>query len=351
MSTELKQYEVTQEKVCHARLLKCQSEVTPDFTLGEVRSVVNEFKAGKSIDPTGVVREVFMNAGDEFLKSLIRMANYNVFKKQKKFPHEWEKMWIRTLRKQKGSMKDLNNHRGVFIVNISSLIFQKLSKNRILPILTKNMPQFQTGGMNSKGVTDNVFILRGIVDHSKYLGKELCVTFYDIEKCFDSLWLCDCLNSLWENGIQNDLLYLIYLLNHRARIQVKSLLGMTDTFTLTDITKQGTIIGPILNNCSLDRICVEGQGYQLGSAYIKPLEYVDDIADPNNGFEEAIGSNADIERIETERIHFSDDKSKLLKVNNKSTSKTITVNGVPLKLPDCYKYLGDYFDEKGIIVN
>ena len=61
--------------MCRARLLKCQSEVTPDFTLGEVRSVVNEFKTGKSIDPTGVVREVFMNAGDEFLRGLTRMAN------------------------------------------------------------------------------------------------------------------------------------------------------------------------------------------------------------------------------------------------------------------------------------
>ena len=165
-----------------------------------------------------------------------------------------------------------------------------------------NMSQFQTGGVKGKGVTDNLFILRGIVDHSKYLGKELCITFYDTEKCFDSLWLADCLNSLWENGIQNDLLYLIYLLNHRAQIQVKSPLGITDTFTLTDITKQGTIMGPILNNCSLDRICVKGQGYQLGSTYIKPLEYVDDIADPNNnGFEEAIGSNADIERIQKKK--------------------------------------------------
>ena len=75
MSSELNQCEVAQEKVCRARLLKCQSEVTPDFTLGEVRSVANEFKAGKSIDPTGVVREVFMNAGDEFLRGLTRMAN------------------------------------------------------------------------------------------------------------------------------------------------------------------------------------------------------------------------------------------------------------------------------------
>ena len=81
------------------------------------------------------------------------------------------KMWIRTLRKQKGSMKDVNNHRGVFIVNISSLIFEKLLKNRISPILNKNMSQFQTGGVKGKGVTDNLFILRGSVDHFKYLEK------------------------------------------------------------------------------------------------------------------------------------------------------------------------------------
>ena len=74
--------------------------------------------------------------------------------------HEREKMWIRTLRKQKGSMKDLNNHRGVFIVNISSLIFEKLLKNRISPILNKNMSQFQTGGVKGKGITDNLFIMR-----------------------------------------------------------------------------------------------------------------------------------------------------------------------------------------------
>ena len=49
MSTELKQYEVAQEKVCHARLLKCQSEVTPDFTLGEVRVLLMNLRLGKAL--------------------------------------------------------------------------------------------------------------------------------------------------------------------------------------------------------------------------------------------------------------------------------------------------------------
>ena len=46
------------------------------------------------------------------------------------------------------------------------------------------MAKFQIGGMRGKGVTDNLFILRGIIDHSNYLGKELWISCYDIENMF-----------------------------------------------------------------------------------------------------------------------------------------------------------------------
>ena len=84
-------------------------------------------------------------------------------------------------------MRDLDNYRGIFIVPILSLILEKLLKNRITPCLEKHMTQFQTGGVKGKGVVDNLFTLRAIIDHCKYIGKEVWLMFYDIEKCFDSL--------------------------------------------------------------------------------------------------------------------------------------------------------------------
>ena len=60
--------------------------------------------------------------------------------------------------------------------------------------------------MKGKGVVDNLITLRGIINHSKYLGQELWLTFYDIEKCFDSLWLEDRKNSFWKNGVVDDIL-------------------------------------------------------------------------------------------------------------------------------------------------
>ena len=91
------------------------------------------------------------------------------------------------IEKEKGLPKILNSYRGVFIVPILSIILEKLIKNRIMNTLRNNISQFQNGGMKGKGVVDNLFIIRGVIDHALYLGKELCITFFDIEKCFDSL--------------------------------------------------------------------------------------------------------------------------------------------------------------------
>ena len=46
-----------------------------------------------------------------------------------------------------------------------------------------------------KDSIDNLFLLRTLIDHSKYMGEQLWLAFFDIEKCSDSLE--DCINALW----------------------------------------------------------------------------------------------------------------------------------------------------------
>ena len=188
---------------------------------------------------------------------------FNRIKKSKTFPLDWNKMYVQTIKKKNGSMKKLNNYRGIFLVPIISLIFEKLLKNRITPTLKQHMRSFQTGGVKGKGVVDNLFLLRDAIDHCRYLGGELWLTFYDIEKCFDSLWLEDCINSLYENGVKDDILDLIYRLNQRAEVVVRTPFGDMDPFVVNNLVRQGTVLGPILNNCSLDQICKEGKAIRM----------------------------------------------------------------------------------------
>ena len=110
-------------------------------------------------------------------------------------------------------------------------------KNRLSNTLQENISKFKNDGIKGKEVLDDLFIITGIINHAKYLGKELWLTFYDIEKCFDSLWLEDCINSLWDMGVRNDILSLIYLTNKEARVTVKTPVGDTDAILLTNLVK------------------------------------------------------------------------------------------------------------------
>ena len=93
------------------------------------------------------------------------------------------------------------------IVPILIIIFEELLINKISDTLQQNISKSQNGGMKGKGVVNNLFILRGIINQANYLGKELWLTFYDIEKCFDSLWLEDCINSLRDLGVKDMMSY------------------------------------------------------------------------------------------------------------------------------------------------
>ena len=167
-----------------------------------------------------------------------------------------------------------------------------------------------------KGITDNLFILGGVIDHSKYLQKEIWITFYDIEKCFDSLWLENCINSFYENRVKNDILDSIYKMNHKAEIVVKTPFGDCYPIFAENIVRQGTVLGPILNNCSLDKVCQESESYQSGTVNIKSLEFVDDIADPNDGLFQARKSNSIIVSLspKAKKLPFAAEKCKLLKI-------------------------------------
>ena len=173
---------------------------------------------------TDMVREIFKRSADCLIIFVPDMVNS--IKRTKILPLEWNEIWIRTLKNKRYSFRKLENHRGIFLVPILSIIFEKLLKNRISQHLQQNMSRLQSRSMKGKSVVDNLFITRGLISHTVYLNKELWITFYDTEKCFDSLWLEDCINSLWDLEVKDDILYLIHLLNTKASVTIKTPMGV-----------------------------------------------------------------------------------------------------------------------------
>ena len=61
------------------------------------------------------------------------------------------------------------------------------------------------------------------------------IQVYDLIQCFDSTWLQECINSLYDAGLDNDRLYLLIFSNASAQVAVKTATEITDRKTICNI--------------------------------------------------------------------------------------------------------------------
>ena len=61
------------------------------------------------------------------------------------------------------------------------------------------------------------------------------IAIYNVEKCFDALWLEECINDIYEAGLQNDKLNLLYIMSKTALVAIKTPSGTTKRVTLNNI--------------------------------------------------------------------------------------------------------------------
>ena len=135
---------------------------------------MKSFQNGKSRDTCGFISELFKMGDHSLLTSILIMINYI---KKKNIPEIWDNVIIQTIYKNKGSKKKLENYRGIFITLILSKILEKLIQLRIKNKMTEYSSPFQAGGTPNRSTADNLFLLRGIIDHTIYLNTSMHLTF------------------------------------------------------------------------------------------------------------------------------------------------------------------------------
>ena len=91
----------------------------------------------------------------------------------------------------------------------------------------------------------------------------------------------ECLNDLWEPGIEDDKLSLIHQIN--KEVKVKTPVGFTESETVNNVVMQGEIFGPLCCSVQVDTFGKEclREGKLLysykGEVGIPPLAMVDDL--------------------------------------------------------------------------
>ncbi|MCH2406114.1 MAG: hypothetical protein MK200_07980 [Nitrosopumilus sp.] len=186
-----------------------------------IMTTIKKLKRKKAKDRHDWCNEMILEGGVEIVESLKKMVNGIL--KEEEIPTEWQKMMIVSINK-KGGKETMDNKRGIFLTNIVSKFFEK-----VLEELTGEIKydKFQHGGCKGRGVIDNWLIMMAVRDSDVRLKKNTYLFFGDLVKCFDRLWLKDCLLDLNTAGVRERELRLLYKLNEKADIAIKTPAGIT----------------------------------------------------------------------------------------------------------------------------
>ena len=218
----LEQMQKDKEKLCFLRLQNARHQKTQPWSLEQLKTVLKSLKKNRSRDPLGYCNELFSLevAGSDLQQAILKIMNK--IKTDQKFPELLENCNISSIYKNRGSRNDLENYRGIFRVPILRSILDKLIYNNEYSIIDENLTDSNVGARKSRNIRDNLFVLYAICN-SVINGKEepVDVQVFDVMKCFDALWMEECVNDVYKAGFNNDKLPLIFLANQRANIAVK----------------------------------------------------------------------------------------------------------------------------------
>ena len=205
-----------------------------------------------------------------------------------------------------------------------------------------------------------------MVINSVVQSKDKCVDIqvYDIEQAFDSLWLEDCLNDLYDSlpdSSCDDKLALVYETNVNNQVAVNTDVGQTERFSVQRIVQQGSGWGPMECSNSVDtlgKLCRDKGIHTYlykNMVGVLPLAMVDDILGIQECGYKSITLNTFINtHIEMKKLRFhtpkTTGKSKCHKLHvgkSNSLCPELLVHGCPMQSVQSDKYLGDVISATG----
>lgn len=90
------------------------------------------------------------------------------------------------------------------------------------------MDHFQVRSQKGRNIRDHTLVLHAVLHEARCKKLNIDVTCYGIGQCFDALWLHEVINDLYDSGVRNSSLNLLFEGNSKARMSVKTVFGPTE---------------------------------------------------------------------------------------------------------------------------
>ena len=328
-----------------------KDEINKPITEKEIKNVIKTLKNGKCPGQDEFSNELFINAGENLVKSMHDMFNF--MWKNEEIPSELMKITIKTIFKGKGETNNLNNHRGLFLSSCIFKFLEKIILNRISPRMEKNaFTEFQGGGRAGRSTRDQLFILRSIIELKMYKKEKLFLQFMDLTKAFDKMVLKNIMRNLWNANVKGKIWRIILKMNEYAQVTINTPFGITQEFICNQILKQGSVLASPLAAMHVDSVQEFFEEENLGTYYcntkIQNLIFQDDIVRFEDDEEKLNKANIIFNIFQNiNKMEFHPIKTKIMKINSQESE--IKLGEHHLEYTDKMKYLGDIISNDGKI--
>ena len=213
--------------------------------------------------------------------------------------------------------------------------------------IDEELRQEQSGFRQGCSTTDQIFILRNIIEQSHEWQASLVLNFIDFEKAFDSLHR----NSLWDimklYGIPGKIIRIIQILYQECECAVLDGDQTSEWFQVKTGVKQGCVMSGFLFLLAIDWIMHEttsqantGIRWKFTSQ-LEDLDFADDIALVSTNHSQMQKKMDKLSKTaERVGLNISQSKTRVMKVNCKNTEPIKFQNGLNIQESNDFTYLG-----------
>ena len=241
IQSNFEEFEKDTNTLCEIRLKISKTKTTKAWTLEELKLAIKQLQNNKSRDPEGFINEIFKEkvAIYDLLEAVLKLMI--MIKEKQQYPKNFEKCNTTSLYKKK-SRKYFNNYRGVFRVQTLRSILDRLTYNDAYYTIDDNITDRNTGARKERSVRDNIFVISAICNSVQNGNSpNIQVQIMDAEKCFVKLWLQSYINALYEAGMDDDKLNLLYIENKNYEIAIKVNNELSMRISVKDVITQGSV--------------------------------------------------------------------------------------------------------------
>lgn len=321
------------------------------WQLQEVKDALKGTKPGKAPGVDEVGPELLRADMEDTAHRLTRC--YNRLWETERWPEMWKKGLIVKIFK-KGDLRDCNNWRGVTLLPVISKIFCRMLLERIKRGVDKELRKEQAGFRSKKSTTEQIFILRNILEQANEWRVGLYVHFVDFEKAFDSVHRESLWNIMKSYGIPHKMVRVIAGIYQGFECAVVDGSETSEWFKIKSGVKQGCVMSGFLFLLALDWTMREAtadkrRGIRWNfTTVLEDLDFADDIAllsSKISDLKEKTGRLA--EEAARVGLKLNARKCKTLRTGFAHSSEDVVVNGEEVEDVEEFVYLGATVNKEG----